>query len=207
MENILELPNPNFTEAKNLEHSIGERKSVRSFSEEPLTLQEVSNILWAAGGVKEAGLDAMTAATRTFPSAGACYPLEFYIVTGENSVKDLDPGVYYYDPEKNALNKIETGDRRGELSRAAMGQKVIRDAPVNVVITAYYERTTQRYGQQRGTRYVHMDAGHSGQNIYLAAESLNLGTVAIGAFNDSGVAEVLNTDRETPLYIYPVGKQ
>ena len=93
-----------------------------------------------------------------------------------------------------------------ELARAALGQEYICEAPVDIVICAVYERTTIIYGA-RGERYVHMEVGHAGQNIYLQAAALGLATVAIGAFHDERVREALRLDKQyQPLYIMPVGK-
>jgi SagB-type dehydrogenase family enzyme len=95
-------------------------------------------------------------------------------------------------------------DARKRLSRAALGQEMIEEAPISIIIVADYSRTTGHYGQ-RGNRYVHMEVGHVGQNVSLQAISLNLGTVMIGAFGDEEVKEVLGI-KEEPLYIIPVGK-
>jgi SagB-type dehydrogenase family enzyme len=99
------------------------------------------------------------------------------------------------------------GDKREDLFRSALYQEAIKEAPVTIVICAVYERTTRKYGE-RGIRYVHMEAGHAGQNIYLQAEALDLGTVAIGAFYDEAVARVLDLPKDiVPLYLFPVGKR
>ena len=88
---------------------------------------------------------------------------------------------------------------------ASLGQYWVGSAPVNMVIAADYGRTTRFYGD-RGYRYVHMEVGHAGQNIYLQAEALGLGTVAIGAFYDNRVREILDLAKKlTPLYIMPIG--
>lgn len=93
-----------------------------------------------------------------------------------------------------------------ELARVALNQEFIHQAPLNIIICAEYERTLARYGS-RGIRYIHMEVGHAGQNIYLEATALGLATVAIGAFNDERVREVLRLDKQLkPLYIMPVGK-
>jgi len=91
---------------------------------------------------------------------------------------------------------------RAELAGAALRQECIRDAAIDIVFTAVYERTTRKYGE-RGIRYAHMEAGHAAQNVYLQAVSLDLGTVVIGAFNDRKVAAIANLgERENPLYIF-----
>lgn len=138
---------------------------------------------------------------RTTPSAGATYPLFLYAVVGEGGVEGLEPGVYGYLPEQHEIVLVRGGDMRKGLYRAALQQGWVRDAPLSIVIAADFSRTTSVYGA-RGIRYVYIEAGHSSQNIYLAAASLGLGTVA--AFYDDGVKRVLGI-RHDPLYIMPVG--
>ena len=180
-----------------LEKAISRRRSIREYKDEPLTLEEVSQLLWAAQGIT-AGWGG-----RTAPSAGALYPLEIYLVAGR--VKNLEPGIYHYRPDGHFLVKVVSGDKRFALFNAGLWQSPIKNAPISLVICAEYSRTTRKYGE-RGRKYVHIEVGHVGQNIYLQAESLGLGTVAIGAFNDGAVKKILKLDAEEPLYIMPVGK-
>ncbi len=194
---IIKLPEPEYHSHTSVEEALLKRRSVREYKDVPLTLAEISQLLWAAQGVTDPG------GFRTAPSAGALYPLELYIVIGNADVPD---GIYKYDPHKHELTMIVEGDKRTELCSAALDQPWVKEAPVVIVISAVYERTTTRYGE-RGIRYVHMEAGHAAQNIYLQAVSLNLGTVVLGAFDDEGVKRVVNMkDKEQPLYIMPVGK-
>jgi len=82
----------------------------------------------------------------------------------------------------------------------------IAEAPLSLLITAEYERTTEKYGD-RGVRYVHMEAGHAGQNVYLQAEALGLGTVTIGSFQDEEISKALNLPCSyRPLYVMPIGR-
>ncbi|MGQ9473369.1 MAG: SagB/ThcOx family dehydrogenase [Candidatus Caldatribacteriaceae bacterium] len=197
-ENITLLA-PKRESSLSLEEALFRRRSVRSFQGEPLLLEELAQLVFAACGITEE-----LYGFRTAPSAGALYPLELLVVVGK--VEGLSPGIYRYLPQKHQLEKLLSGDRRAELCQAALSQGSIREAPVVLVIAAEYEKTTRRYGE-RGIRYVHMEAGHVGQNIYLQAESLGLGTVAIGAFQDQEVARALNLPPKlVPLYIFPVGK-
>ena len=159
-----------------------------------MSLEEVSQLLWASSG--------RNLYRRTAPSAGATYPLETYLVSGE--VEELEPGIYRYTPTRHSLEITKEHDVRSRLSRAALGQGMVEEAPVNIIIAADYGRTTGHYGQ-RGNRYVHMEVGHVGQNVSLQAIALGLGTVMIGAFGDKEVKEVLGINEE-PLYIIPVGK-
>jgi SagB-type dehydrogenase family enzyme len=196
---IIKLPEPKYDSKVSIERALLQRRSIRTYKDEPLTLSEVSQLLWAAQGVTGSrGL-------RTVPSAGALYPLEVYIVVG--SVKKLADGVYKYKHPGHELLKISNGDKRAELYTAALRQGCIKKGAVVFVLSAVYERTTGKYGQ-RGIQYVHMEIGHAAQNIYLQAASLNLGTVFVGAFYDDQVKAVLNMpDREVPLCIMPVGRK
>lgn len=196
---VITLPEPKYDSDVSIEQSLLSRRSIRSFADEPLTLQEVSQLLWAAQGITDAF------GRRTAPSAGALYPLEVYVVAG--NVKDLSAGVYKYEPEKHQLVRVMDGDIRGELANAALGQSSVRQGAVAFVITAVYERTTVKYGD-RGIRYVHIEVGHAAENLCLQATAMDLGGVTVGAFTDEQVAEVLNLpEDEQPFYIIPVGRK
>lgn len=197
LELELKLPEPRHESETSVEEALLKRRSVRSYREEPLTLAEVSQLLWAAQGITAPGWGG-----RTAPSAGALYPLEVYAVVGE--VEGLEPGIYHYRPEGHLLMRRKAGDLRSELAAVALGQAWVREAPLVLVIAARYERTTRKYGE-RGVRYVHIEVGHVGQNVYLQAEALALGTVMVGAFSDQEVKELLGIEEE-PLALMPVGR-
>jgi SagB-type dehydrogenase family enzyme len=190
------LPFPRNKSAVSVEEAISLRSSIREYKDEALTQEEMSQLLWAAQGMMQ------RKSGRTAPSAGALYPLEIYLVVSK--VKSLGPGVYHYRPQEHSLVKIESGDRRSALFNASLRQSPIKNAPVSLVICAKYQRTTQKYGE-RGSRYVYIEVGHVGQNIYLQAEALGLATVAIGAFDDEAVKKVLGV-KEEPIYIMPLGR-
>lgn len=198
-EETVLLPEPKHDSDVSLEESLSKRRSVRSYTDAPLTLQEISQLLWAAQGITDpAGL-------RTAPSAGGTYPLEVYAVTG--NVKDLGAGVYRYLPEGHKLTKTMDGDIREALADAALGQEWVKEAAVVFVFTGVYERTTGRYGE-RGIRYVHIELGHAAENLCLQATALGLGPVTVGAFDDDQVSKTLDLPQdETPLYIVPVGRR
>jgi SagB-type dehydrogenase family enzyme len=196
----LELPPPQTTGAMSVEEAIARRRSIRSYTDEPLSLEDISQLLWAAQGITEPSTGG-----RAAPSARGTYPMEVYVVVGTDGVTGLAEGVYHYDPRGHRLENILEGDVRQSLMGVALGQSCVGDAPVDIVIAAIYERTTGRYGD-RGIRYVHMEAGHIGQNLYLQAVARGLGMVVIGAFDDEGVQQVLRLPSEQkPLYIIPVG--
>ena len=192
------LPAPQFDGGLSVERVLRGRRSVREYTRRALTLAEVSQLLWAAQGMTHrSGL-------RTAPSAGALYPLEVYVVAAK--VVGLSPAIYRYDPRAHGLSLVMEGDQRIPLSTAALKQTFIQEAAIALVFCAVYRRTTVKYGE-RGLRYVHMEVGHAAQNVYLQAVSLQLGTVAVGAFQDERVREVIGaaTDEE-PLCIMPIGR-
>jgi len=195
------LPPPAQKSAISLEEAIARRKSIRDFTPEPLSRSQLSQILWATQGITDARWG-----RRAAPSAGATYPLEIFIACGKNSVEGITEGIYHYQIDNHSLGLHYEGDIRQELAQAALSQEFIYEAPVAVIICAIYERTATGYGS-RAERYINMEVGHAGQNIYLQATALGLGTVAVGAFHDEQVREVLRLDRQyRPLYIMPVGK-
>jgi len=191
------LPQPKTVGSVSLEETLAARQSVRSFRPDPLSLEQVSQLLWSAQGMTYDGR------RRTAPSAGATYPLEVLLTV--RSVEGLKPGVYRYRPSGHVLETIASHDVGRSLGQACLNQRFIESAAINVVLAAEYGRTTQRYGE-RGRRYVHMEAGHVGQNLYLQAAAFGLGTVAVGAFEDEDVRRILGI-REDVLYIFPVGKK
>jgi len=191
------LPKPVLKGSVSLEEALAKRQSIRSFSPDPLTLRDLSQLLWAAQGKTHGGRK------RTAPSAGATYPLEVYAAV--RSVEGVRPGVYRYLPDSHVIQSLHAGDVSKQLCDACWNQRFVESAPVNIVLTAVSERTERRYGE-RAERYVSMEAGHAGQNLYLQATALGLGTVAVGAFDDESVRSVLGVP-ESVLYIFPVGKK
>lgn len=182
---------PALARLSEFESVLADRASVRDFTAEPLSWEQIGRILWAAQGVTRPW------GGRTAPSAGALYPLEVYAATPD--------ALYHYLPDGHRAALVVQRDVRPELARAALGQKWVGDAPVVVVIAGVYERTAATYGE-RAERYVHLEAGHVGQNVLLAATDLGLGAVPVGAFEDQAVRAVLGLAAdEHPLYLIPVG--
>lgn len=187
-----DLPAPALSTERSLEQALANRRSVRDYDDEPLTMTEIGQLLWAAQGItSEQGY-------RTTPSAGAIYPLEIYLITAD--------GVFHYDPCQHRLTRTGNADARPTLYQAALRQEPVNAAPAVFVVTAVYTRTAQKYGEQRGTRYVHLEAGHAAQNLLLQAAAMGLGAVPIGAFHDEEVQQALGllADHQ-PLYLIPVG--
>jgi SagB-type dehydrogenase family enzyme len=192
------LPEPSLDGECSLERSLRERRSIRSYAREPLTIADVSQLLWAAQGVTG------TQGERTAPSAGALYPLEIYVAVGD--VADLEKGIYKYRPRPHDLIHLASEDRRADLSAAALGQEWIGTAPVVMILTAVHDRMTGKYGR-RGIQYSHMEVGHAAQNICLQSAARGLGTTVVGAFIDGTVRKVLELPaEEQPLGLMPVGR-
>lgn len=190
---IIILPKPSPTKQV-LEECIRQRRSVRSFQEDALSLDQISNLLWACQGITDAVWK-----FRTAPSAGATFPLELTVVKQD--------GVFRYIPLGHKLARVSEKDVRSGLAAASWNQEFIKEAPAVFIITAIYSRTTARY-DERGLRYVHIEVGHAAQNLHLMAVALGLGSVPVGAFNDDEVKKILKLAKdEIPLYLIPVGRK
>jgi SagB-type dehydrogenase family enzyme len=177
------------------------RRSVRSFSPKPLSLDALSFLLWASTGVqrKEQGYE-----FRTVPSAGALYPIETYLIV--NNVEDLEKALYHYNIEAHALEQLTVGDLAEKFAHAALEQKMFIKAPVVLIWTAVFERSKWKYAQ-RAYRYVYLEAGHIAQNLALSAISIGLGSCQVGAFFDDEINQILGVDGvdESVIYLSVVG--
>jgi SagB-type dehydrogenase family enzyme len=195
---IIELPLPQKKGKLSVEEAISKRRSIRNYLSKELTIEQLSQLVWSAQGITD-----QRSGFRAAPSAGALYPLEIICVI--KNVGDLKPGIYRYLPKEHAIVLQKEGDFQKDLSIAALSQNFIAQAPLNIVITADYNRIKWRYGE-RGIMYTHIEVGHVGQNLYLQAEALGLGTCAVGAFYDHRVADLLDLPKNLdPLYIMPIG--
>lgn len=194
----INLPEPSKDSGFSVEQAIQKRRSVRAFSNKPLTLIEISQLLWSAQGItSDEGL-------RSAPSAGALYPLVLYLVVG--NVAGLQPGIYRYSSDGHQLVRIQEGDSRNEVTRAALEQSWIRSSAMILIFSAHEKKTTGKYGQ-RGIRYIHIEVGHSAQNVFLQVQSLGLSAAVVGAFDDSLVGKILSLPtQERALYLMPVGR-
>lgn len=197
MTRFIALPLVETSGKSGLVELLAKRRSVREYGQEPVSLQEVGLLLWAAQGITHAG------GKRTAPSAGALFPLDLLLVASR--VDGLAPGVYAYRIHEQQLTPRLPGDCSGTLAAAALEQYAVAHAAATIVILGNYERTARKYGE-RAERYVAMEAGHVAQNILLQATELDLGAVPVGAFDDARVKQVLGT-HSAPLYLIPVGRK
>ena len=183
-----------------VEKAIASRRSQRGFTGETMALAELAHLLHYSSGItdKRHGF-------RAAPSAGATYPIEVYAIV--NNVEDLIKGTYHYLVSSHELELLREGDFSSEMSRAALQERMFKQANVIVALSAVFQRTERRY-RDRAQRYICFEAGHIAQNTYLLATSLGLGTCAIGAFNDNEFNRLLGLDgrNESVLYVIALGK-
>ena len=189
---LIKLPLPRLKSDISLEQTLTGRRSWRAYESKPLSLEQVGQILWAAQGLRD-----KSSRGRTAPSAGATYPLILYVV--------LPEAVHIYDPQQHALGLHLQGDLRRGLARASLEQYWFVTAGMVVVIAADFRRTTGRYGQ-RGKRYVLIEVGHAAENVFLQGQALGLGSVAVGAYDDQAVENLLNLpENQEALLLIPIG--
>ena len=193
---MIKLPNPKKEGDFSLEKIIDQRRTRREFVKKPIDLEELSQLLWAGQGITDPGKT-----KRAAPSAGATYPYE--ILVSVKNIDGLDSDTYKYIREDNKLKPLnmEVSD---ELEESAFNQGFFENSAANIILAADYEKTTSKY-EEKGVRYVHIEAGHIGQNICLQAESLGLGTVLVGSFDDEKVKGILRLKERDIIYILSIG--
>jgi SagB-type dehydrogenase family enzyme len=184
-----------------LNEILKKRKSVRIFSNKPVTKEQLSYLLWASTGIRreENGFK-----YRTAPSAGALYPIETYLVI--NRVNDIPSGIYHYSIKNHLLEQLKTGDFGSDLTHAALEQDMCKYASFVIIWTAIFNRSKWKYGE-RAYRYVYLDAGHIAENLALASTSLDLGSCQIAALFDDEVNKLIEVDgkEESVIYMSVVG--
>jgi SagB-type dehydrogenase family enzyme len=198
----ISLPAPGAEEGLLLEGAIRQRRSIRGYAAPALSLAALSRLLYHADGINaQRGSTRLRAA----PSAGALYPIEMYVVA--HRVAGLEPGLYHYAVREHALARLRTEDLSGEVVRAGIMQQFLGEANLVLILTAIFQRLRWKY-QARTYRYALLEAGHIGQNIYLAATAMGMGACAVGAFNDGAVNALVGVDGvdEAALYLLSVGE-
>ena len=195
-------PSPPARGGSDFWQTVARRRSERTFTGDELSRDELEMLVFATQGVtaKHAGY-----LLRTAPSAGALYPVETYLMV--NRVVSLAAGIYHLNVAVNCLELLRTGDFSEQLASAALGQQLVASGCVTFIWTAIPGRGAWKYGD-RVYRYLYLDAGHIGQNLYLAAVNLRLGCCTIGAFYDDEVNGIVGADgtMETAVYMGVVGR-
>lgn len=199
------LPGRDFALEMTLGTALLQRRSIREYALRPLPLGTLGRLLHTSYGVR--GLrevDGEWSFHRPAPSAGARYPLEIYVAT--QAVESVADGIYHYDARGHALELMRPGLAQPALVDLLLGQEMVRDTNVVIVIAGNRERTMWKYGQ-RGYRHVLLDAGHAGQNLYLVATALGLGPAGVGGFYDVELAAFLDLpEEEEPFYVLCIGQ-
>ena len=174
------------------------RQSLRAYSATSMTAQQLSRILLLTAGLSDDG-------RRHHPSSGALYPIETYAVV--HNVADVERGVYHYNPENHLLEQVRAGDFRTYVVEHGLNQQFLGECAVVIYLTMIFQRMRFKYGE-RSYRYGLIEAGHLGQNLYLAATSLGLGACAVGAYDDQGIEELLAIDgrEEVSVYLLSLGR-
>ena len=203
---LIDLPSPAEIDVGNinLRNAIEERRSVRRYDKQSLNLEELAFLLWCTQGVQT---ENPNATFRTVPSAGARHALETFLLV--NRVADLKPGLYRYLALSHTLAQMKSDKKVRDLILAGcLGQGFVKTSAVTFAWAADIKRMAWRYGE-RGYRYIHLDAGHVCQNLYLAAAAVDCGACAIAAFDDALMNSTLGLDgiRQFTVYIAAVGKK
>ncbi|CCQ92804.1 Nitroreductase [[Clostridium] ultunense Esp] len=206
-EVLIELPSVSNIKVNNIDlrEAIESRKSLRKYSNEFLTKEELSYLLWCTQGVK--AITSRPSTLRNVPSAGSRHSFETYLLI--NRVNGLKPGLYRYLAIDHKLLEVNTEpDIAEKITYSCNEQIYVKNSAVTFIWSTVIYRMKWRYGE-RGYRYVHLDAGHVCQNLYLTAQSIDSGVCAIAAFDDDRLNELLGLDGEEQFVVYlaTVGKK
>lgn len=187
-----------------LEKTLASRSSCRNFSKKPITLSQLSQLLYLSAGIMEIDNKNFNLSKRTYPSAGAKYPLEIYSLVLIGS--GIERGLYHYNVLEHSLETLICPLKPSDTNTIWMSQKYFKNASIIIIITSIFKRTTKKYGN-RGIGYSLIEAGHLGQNIYLMSRKLKIKCSAIGELNEKEIVKLLdiNPDEEQPIYYIALG--
>lgn len=198
---VVKLPAPRTDGGISVEKALSERRSIRSFKNESLTIDEIGQLLWAAQGITD------DKGHRTSPSAMASYPLEIYLLAG--NITGLPAGVYHYSPEGHNVSTVALGDKIPELFGTSMNGKADwrASAPAIFIVTGVFERVNKVPGQDL-SRFVHVEAGTASENLLLEVVSLGLGATYTAGFDANKTRECLGlVSGQDPIAVIPVGRK
>jgi SagB-type dehydrogenase family enzyme len=199
---LVKLPPPELDGGSSAAAAIASRRSTRDYVPTPMSSGELSRLLFLTSGI---AADKYGNARRTAPSSGALYPIEVYAVV--HRVDGIDPGVYHYAYREHALEQVRAGDFRAKVVEQAISQEFLGECGVVLFLTMIMQRMRPKY-QDRSYRYGLLEAGHLGENAYLAATSMGLGACGVGAFMDDQINEMLGVDgvEEAAVYMLAAGR-
>ena len=203
------LSRPSLSAGLSTEQAILRRHSIRAYAPQSMTEQELSRVLALTGGLMGPWSNPASGSPRdgrrSHPSSGALYPIETYAVV--HNVAGVAPGVYHYGVEHHVLHQVRAGDYRQYVVEHGLNQQFLGECAAVIYLTMIFQRMRFKYGE-RSYRYGLVEAGHLGQNLYLAATSLGLGACAVGAYDDRGINELLMIDgaEEVSVYLLSLGR-
>lgn len=196
----IKLPKYSFR-GLSVEEAILKRRSVREYSEKPLSISEVSHILFSAYGITHIvnGFE-----LRASPSAGALYPIEIYFAA--HNIEGINEGIYHYIPQNHSVEIIKKGNFREEILKACLSQETFLTSSLTIIYTAVFRRTTSKYGE-RGYMYIYIEVGHIAQNVALQCVSLGLSSCVVGAFYENKINKIIGVDgkEQSSIYIQTIG--
>lgn len=196
------LPTPRSYGGKGVYQAIQSRRSAREYAQKPLSLTQISQLLWSAQGITNKDTGA-----RSAPSAKSSYPIEMYLVA--NNVSGLKQGVYHYSPADNTLSMLKLDFDQATFFKGANEQASVKSAPAVFVMTAVMGRTQAKFPDSPAStvaREVYQESGHVAQNMYLTVEDLGLGMVVVGGYNPELLPKTIGLSKlEEAVYLIPVG--
>lgn len=203
---VIKLPDPSKDlEKKNsLFDLVNSRASRRKFTGEKITLEELSYLLFVTYGVRDKRIPFRV--LKTAPSAGNRHSIEITLIVLD--VEDLKPGIYRYTPMDHSIYKISSAENLIEkINKGVRKQRFVINSAVVFLLSTIPYRTEWRY-KEASHKVIALDAGHIGENLYLACEALGLGTCAIGAYDQDLIDELIEVDgeEEFTIYVFPVGR-
>jgi SagB-type dehydrogenase family enzyme len=195
----IKLPEPRTDGGISVEKALQERRSIRSFGDQPLALAEVSQLLWAAQGITD------DKGHRTAPSAMEAYPLQIYLLA--SNVTGLPSGVYHYLPEGHNLIAMQKSGLDDLYSSSAGQEAWIKGAPAIFIITSVFERLNRMMGKD-SSRFVYVEAGTAAENLLLEVVSLGLASTYTAGFDANRTEELLGLPSgEKIIGVLPVGRR
>lgn len=195
----IKLPSPDLTSSFSVEEALKNRRTVRVYDESPLSLEHLSQMLWAAQGITD------ESGHRAAPSAHSVYPIDLYVAVSD--VTDLNTGLYHYIAEGHMLGLIREGEQKTDLAKVTP-QPHPQGAPVTLYMSSNYLKPQEFFDAEDAKQVTLQESGHIGQNLYLQAESLGLGLVVMGGFDPDIAREVLGlTEDDNVIYLVPIGNR
>jgi SagB-type dehydrogenase family enzyme len=197
-QEIIQLPKPQLQKAVTLEEAINKVRTDKIYTKKALRVADLSLMLWAAAG-KRFYVDAVSSATRTYPSGFAIYSVRLYVLVGE--VEGIKAGIYQYVPNDHALKLMKKGDLRSESIKSAVYAGSVTQAPATIVLAADLDATRSSYGERP---ILGMEVGCLAQTVRMVAASAGIGVGMVSLIDPATFRDLFST-KEAPLLFLPLG--